>query len=100
MKEMPIPEAAQRDPKSTEMLRVWIAEQGLWCSIRVGMYRDMPNVGEEGAWGTILADATRHIADALAKQLGGEPDKTIQLIRQAFLAELDDPTSEAKGDFV
>ena len=100
MQERPIPEAARRDPNSVEMLRVWIAEHSLWCSIKVGMYRDVPGVAEETAWGTILADATRHIATALAKEHGAKSDRTIALIREAYLAELDEPTSEATGEFV
>jgi len=33
-----IPDAALRDPNSMEMLRVWIAEKSLWCSLRVGIW--------------------------------------------------------------
>ena len=100
MNEMPVPTAARNDPNSVEMLRVWIAEQGLWCSIKVGTYRDAANVAEETAWGIILADATRHLANALAKEYGTHPADTIRLVRQSFLNELDKPTSEAKGGFV
>jgi hypothetical protein len=100
MQERPIPETARRDPNSVEMLRLWIAEQSLWCSIKVGMYEDTPGVAEEKAWGTILADATRHTAAALAKEYGAKPDTTIALIRRAYLDELDEPTSEATGEFV
>ncbi|TWC06858.1 uncharacterized protein DUF5076 [Bradyrhizobium macuxiense] len=99
MKEMSIPAAALRDPESVEMLRVWIAEKSLWCSIKVGMYREAMNASEETAWGTILADATRHIADALAKEYEADASNTIQRIRQAFLDELADPTSKVSGDF-
>lgn len=99
MKEMPIPVAAQRDPDSVEMLRVWIAEKGLWCSVKIGMYRDTMDVAEEKAWGTILADATRHIANALADKYGANTAESIRRIRQSFLEELADPTSETTGDF-
>ena len=87
------------DPNSVEMLRVWIAEQSLWCSIKVSMYRDLVNVAEEKAWRIILADATRHLATALAEEYGTNPADTIRLVRQSFLSELDKPTSEAEGSF-
>lgn len=33
-----IPPAAVRDANALELARVWIAEQGLHCSLRVGLY--------------------------------------------------------------
>ena len=60
-----IPEAALRDSNAVEMLRVWIAEQGLHCSLKVGMYRESTTVPEEKAWAKILADVARHVANAL-----------------------------------
>ncbi|OKO81156.1 DUF5076 domain-containing protein [Bradyrhizobium sp. NAS96.2] len=100
MHEMTVPAAALRDPESIEVLRVWIAEKSLWCSIKVGMYRETMNVSEEKAWGTILADATRHIANALAKGYEADASITIERIRQALLDELADPTSKVSGDFI
>ena len=47
LNQRPIPEAALRDDDAVEMLRVWIAEQGLHCSMKVGMYRETMNVAEE-----------------------------------------------------
>jgi hypothetical protein len=47
------------------MLRVWIAEKKLHCSMKVGMYRETMNIPEEKAWGKILADVARHFANAL-----------------------------------
>jgi len=65
MKELIVPPAAQEDDKSVEMLRVWIAQKGLHCSLNIGMYEEAKRVNEEKAWGIILADAAKHIADAL-----------------------------------
>lgn len=99
MNERPIPLAATRDEKSVEMLRVWIAEHKLHCSLKVGMYREM-NIPEELAWGTILADAARHIAKALSEQNEKSEDSLLELIRGHFNAELDAPTSPAAGGFI
>ncbi|MYN42917.1 DUF5076 domain-containing protein [Duganella sp. FT109W] len=65
MNERPIPSAARRDIDAVEMLRVWVAEKQLHCSLKIGMYRDGMGIDEELAWGTILADAARHILKAL-----------------------------------
>jgi hypothetical protein len=93
-----IPAAAQRDPQSIEMLRVWIAERGLHCSIRVGMY-DEQNVDEARAWGILLSDVVRHIAQALHVQSGKDTDHSVADIKAHFLKELGDPTSGISGSF-
>jgi hypothetical protein len=100
MNERPIPEAAQRDPNAVEMLRVWVAEEKLHCSLKIGMYRETMDVEEETAWGTILADAARHIAIALSS--GYDIDEQVALgeIRARFNAELASPSSDAIGGFV
>lgn len=99
MNERPIPEAANRDENSVEMLRAWIAERGLHCSMKVGMYSEMGK-SEERAWGILLADVTRHIANALFEEHGIEKTKTLTSIRESYLTELSKPTSEVKGKFV
>lgn len=100
MNERPIPEAALRDENSVEMLRVWIAEQKIHCSIKIGMYRESMDIDEAIAWGTILADATRHIAKALQAGYGEAEEISVAKIRAKFNEELDEPTSDAQGEFV
>lgn len=95
----PIPEAALRDENAVEMLRVWIAERGLHCSMKVGMYRETMNVSEEKAWGTILADVARHVAKALESGYSTDAAESLQKIQNSFLKELGAPTSDAKGGF-
>lgn len=100
MNERPVPAAALQDPNSVEMLRVWVAGGQLHCSLKVGMYRDGMGIDEENAWGTILADAARHIATAL--QSGGnlkEAESLAKLVAK-FNAEVAGPSSELKGEFV
>jgi hypothetical protein len=100
MKQLPIPEAALTDTDAVEMLRVWIADQGLHCSLKVGLYKETTKIPEERAWGTILADAARHLAQALEAQYGTDANQTLRGIRDHFNAEVADPTSETKGGFV
>jgi len=99
MNERPIPPAAVRDENSVEMLRVWVAEHKLHCSLKIGMYREM-GIQEEVAWGTILADAARHIAKALSEESEDAESELLEKIRVQLNAELDVPSSPATGSFV
>jgi len=99
MIELVIPPAAQRDADSLELMRAWVAEKGLHCSLKIGVYEDQ-GIPEALAWGTILADAARHIANALTSSNGKDTNETLREIRRHFEAELDSPTSEMRGGFV
>ena len=100
MKVRTVPDAALRDKDAVEMARVWIAEKGLHCSLKIGMYQESFDVPEQKAWGKILSDMTRHIANALHEAYGVDVDKSITQIRDAYLDELNNPATEAKGGFV
>ncbi|WP_084217332.1 DUF5076 domain-containing protein [Xenophilus azovorans] len=100
LNQRPIPEAALRDKDAVEMLRVWIAERGLHCSIKVGMYRETTRVPEEVAWGKILADVAKHVANALETGYSTRADESLKKIQANFIKELEASTSLAKGGFV
>jgi hypothetical protein len=100
MNERPIPPVALQDPNAVEMLRVWVAGGHLHCSLKVGMYRDGMGVDEEVAWGTILADAARHIARALERDGNlSETDSLAKLVSH-FNDEVATLSSELRGGFV
>jgi hypothetical protein len=100
LNQRPIPDAALRDKDAVEMLRVWIAQRGLHCSMKVGMYRETMNVPEEKARGTIFADVARHVTKALESGYSTNAAESLEKIRDSFLAELAAPTSEAKVGLV
>lgn len=100
MNERPIPAAAQRDIDAVEMLRVWVAEQQLHCSLKIGMYRDGMGIDEELAWGTILADAAKHISRALHPEDAKAEATALQKILHSFSNEVAVPTSDSKGEFL
>ena len=100
MNERPIPTAALRDEASVEMLRVWVAEKQLHCSLKIGMYRDGVGIDEESAWGTILSDAARHISRALHPEDVEAEEAALEKIRHRLNEELAAPTSDAKGGFL
>jgi hypothetical protein len=90
-----IPPDAISDPHSVEMVRAWIANSALHCCLQVGVWSDKP-----GAWGILLADIARHVANAMEEEQGAEVSETIATIRKAFDAEMDSPTDEPTGGFV
>lgn len=99
MIEQPIPPAAVDDANATEMLRAWIANQGLHCSVRIGMYQDR-NIDEARAWGILLADVARHVSQALEGAYGTPMSAYLANIAAHMKAELDLPTSETDGSFL
>jgi hypothetical protein len=93
-----VPPAAQRDDNAIQMLSAWIAEKGLHCTLNIGMWHD-DGRPEAPAWGILLADVIRHIANAMREEYGAETDKTIQTVLEALNQELEAPTSKMKGGF-
>jgi hypothetical protein len=64
MKALVIPPAAQRDENSLQMISGWIAEQGLHCTLNIGMWHGQ-GMSESASWGILLADVVRHVANAI-----------------------------------
>jgi len=89
--ELPIPPSATGDLQAREMLRAWIAKEGLHCSLNIGVW------GEDEAvvWGILLSDVARHVANALHDDRGLPLEETLGKIREHFNSELDSPTEEA-----
>jgi hypothetical protein len=95
-RELVIPPAAKSDPKSKEMLRAWVANGGLHCSLSIGAWGEKETIG----WAILLTDVARHVADALHRQHGTDRNETLQQICTVFNRELKAPTADAKGNFV
>ena len=89
-----VPPIAQRDPKAIELARVWSAEGAQHVSLRPDVWED------PGAWGILLVDLAKHVANALHEQSGRNRTITLQRIRAAFDAEWSRATDEPKGGFV
>ena len=89
---LPIPAAASRDPRSLEVLRVWIANGEQHVALAFGMWED------PAAWGLLLADLARHIAEAHAQQDSDVNAKDfLERLRSGMEAELDGPTDDVEG---
>ena len=89
---LPIPAAASRDPRSLEVLRVWIAGGEQHVALAFGMWEDA------AAWGLLLADLARHIAEAHAQQDDAvSAEDFLDDIRAGFESEMDAPSDEVSG---
>lgn len=99
MDQRPIPAEAREDPNAWEPLRVWIAGQRLHCTMKIGAFEEN-GVPEDVAWGILLADTARHVADALAKAGSRDRDSALAEISRRFVAECAKPSSDTSGNFV
>ena len=54
---------------------------------------------EASAWGTLLADPVRHIANAQCEEHGTLVSETIEAVLDVLNDELNEPTSDAEGEF-
>lgn len=91
MKELPIPSAARSDSSSRELARVWAASGEQFVSLDVSCWQD------PGAWGLLLVDLARHVANAYGQTEGRNASDVLSRIREAFEAEWQTPTDFPRG---
>ena len=84
MSELPSPPDAGDTP-SMEVLRAWFIGDVLHCSLDVDVFEDL------AAWGELLADLARHVANAVGEKDGSDPVVTLKAIRDTFAQELAEP---------
>jgi len=86
--QLQIPAVAEGDSESFELLRVWIAHQGQHVSLRTDVWDD------PAAWGIMLSDLARHVANSYQQEKGFDQNKTLQRIKATFDLELTSPTDD------
>ncbi len=90
--QLSIPEKAQEDSNSFELVRVWIAQKNQHSTIRTGVWDD------PAAWGIFLADLAHHLVNSYEPKNESEKTAILQRIKLAFNLELDVPTDEPQGE--
>ena len=89
-----IPPKIGQSPEAFEILRVWLARTGPHFSV-------LPDVWEDpAAWGLLLADVARHVANGLSGGNTSKRDAVLSRIRNGIDAELAHPTTDTPGGFV
>ena len=82
------PDAVEKDEYAVEMIRGWIAERGLACTLNLGHWHHHSQLDERHAWGVMLADLAREIAIQLEDVTQQDPKDSLHLIIEAMLSEL------------
>lgn len=95
--ELQIPASVVSDRKACELIRAWAVPGGLVCSLKPGAW---PHDQGPIAWGILLSDVARHVADALHQSYGLEQATVLSRMRAVFDSELDRPSSETTGNFI
>jgi uncharacterized protein DUF5076 len=91
MRELPIPSAAKDASTSLEIARVWAADGKQHVSLATGLWKD------PAAWGLMLADLARHVANAYYELEGRPRDEVLSRIRTGLDAEWSHPTDRPTG---
>jgi hypothetical protein len=86
-----VPDPVRTDPKSFELLRVWVAHQDQYISLRAGVWED------PSAWGMMLADLARHIANSFEAYENRGAVEVLESIRAGFEAEIRSPIDPVRG---
>lgn len=89
--ELPIPSMASEDSASLELARIWTAFGDQHVSIATEVWED------PAAWGIMLADMARHIANAYVESEGMDYDAALRRVKEGFDAEWYSPTDEPRS---
>jgi hypothetical protein len=89
-----VPPVARADPKALEVARVWVAQGGQHVALRPDAWND------PGAWGILLVDLAKHVANAHYEASGRPPADTLRRIRAAFDAEWSNATDAPSGGYL
>jgi hypothetical protein len=92
-RDLAVPSEVEGNSEAREVLRAWVANGGLVCALRPETWKDA------SAWGLVLADVTRHVANAVEDLNGDDPARTVAGIKAMFNSELINPTDEPTGHF-
>jgi hypothetical protein len=83
----PPPDAIAND-EAKEFLRAWAVNDGIHVSLLPQAWR------HPAAWGIILADIVRHVADGYHQADGRDKAKAMQEIMALLIAEFQAPTNK------
>ncbi|MEH0019327.1 MAG: DUF5076 domain-containing protein [Desulfobacter sp.] len=100
MSELPIPEGIKGDPNALEMLRVWIGNKDIQVSMLLGMWEQASDndIDEREAWGELLADLVRHIANGLTQSHDYNTAASEMRIANAMLTHLGHGANTIQGE--
>ena len=80
--ELAYPDDAKNHDESIEVLRAWVIDKHLQCSINVAVFSDHTQ------WGVFLSDLAHHIATGLNQVHGVDGRETLKAIVTRFQNEM------------
>jgi Domain of unknown function (DUF5076) len=92
--ELLIPPDAAADISAAEILRVWASGGRQHAALRIGVWSD------PAAWGMLLVDLARHVANAYEQEEGRDRVAVLARVRAGFEAEWSSPTDRPGGQVV
>ena len=93
MNELVIPPSATSAKQAVEMARVWHADGKQHVSLNAPGWKD------PAAWGLLLVDIAKHVAEAYAQAEGRDKQEVLSRIKAGFDAEWKAATDKPKGGF-
>ena len=91
MNELPPPPAANSARDATEILRIWLADGRQHVTIAGPIWKD------PAAWGLLLVDLAKHVANVYAQTDGQDPERALARIKLGFDAEWTHETDRPAG---
>jgi hypothetical protein len=89
--QLPIPPGAASAARAKEIARIWAAEGKQHVSLSTNMWSD------PGAWGIMLSDLARHVANAYAQKDGLSSAEVLKRIKSVLDLEWGSPTDAPEG---
>ena len=80
-KHLQIQPIAANDSRAIELARIWAAQGKQHVSLATGLWKD------PAAWGVMLVDLAKHVANAYEQTSGEDHAETLLRIREGFEAE-------------
>lgn len=93
-RQLPIPDAAIRDTKALELLRVWAASGQQHVALATGVWSD------PASWGIMLVDLAKHIANTYEQSNGSDRESVLARLKEGFDAEWTTQTDEPTGEML
>ena len=86
-----IPHPAATDPHATEITRIWLSGDQQYVAVRAHTWPD------PAAWGLMLVDLAKHVANAYAEEKGVASASILSRIKEGLDAEWSSPTDTPTG---
>jgi hypothetical protein len=81
-RELHQPEDSATAQESIEVMRAWVIDKHLQCTLSAAVFDD------HAQWGVLLAELAQHISSAMHEIHGVDADATLKAIVSAFQKEL------------